>query len=174
MKKTNFFAGVALLSFLATMLVGASCSFTSASIDRITMSDNVDETTQEAIGSKTSFASDTGTVYASVKIKHAPADTIVKGSWFFNDELIGDKEVVVESDRWIGFRIAKAAFDPGEYRFRAEIENADKSQEITFTVVESSSPQLPAQDTLVPQDSTSAEAQTPTDQSELPATDSQY
>ena len=160
--------------FVAIAFVGASCSFSSAAIDEITITDKVDETTQEAIGSKTTLFSDAGTIYASAKVKNAPPDTVVKGLWYLNDDLLGEKEVTVEGTRWIGFRITKALFTAGEYRFRAEISGADRSQETTFTVQASEADAQELTPTTLPETDENANIQTPTDQSELPATDSQY
>ncbi len=147
--------------------LGASCSFGNAKIAQITMTDNVDDATQEAIGAaKTSFSSDAGTIFASVRITGVTDTTPLKGSWYLKDKLLGEKEIEVSSDRAIGFRLSQPAFEPGDYVFRVENERTHDKSEQSFSVTQSAKTPAPS----IQQ----ADEQTPKDDSELPATDSQY
>lgn len=116
------------------IFLGAGCSFSTAKIENITITDKVDEKTQEAKGSKTTFQTDAGIIYASTKVKNAPSDTKVKGAWYKDSTLIGESEVTMSGTNFVGFKIEKKPFDAGDYTFKASIDGTDEKKETTFKV----------------------------------------
>lgn len=120
---------------LFVVLAAASCSFSTANIDSITLTEKIDDTTQEAIGThKSSFDPNVGTIYASTKVTNAPSETKVKGEWFYNGTSIGSTDVEMDGTRFVGFKITKGLFDSGEYSFKASIADSDVSKEVNFSI----------------------------------------
>lgn len=84
MKKGAVYAALLLLILLTWLMMGASCSFTTANVKNALMTTGIDENYQP-VDSVTEF--DVGSIaYLSAELRNAPDDTTITFIWYFEDE----------------------------------------------------------------------------------------
>ncbi len=84
MKRAAVYASVLMLFLLTWLMMGASCSFSSANVKNALMTTAVDENNQP-VDSVTEF--DVGaTAYLSAELHNAPDDTTITFAWYYEGE----------------------------------------------------------------------------------------
>ncbi len=84
MKRAAVYASVLMLFLLTWLMMGASCSFSSANVKNALMTTAVDENNQP-VDSVTEF--DVGaTAYLSAELHNAPDDTTITFVWYYEGE----------------------------------------------------------------------------------------
>lgn len=134
MKKRKLFVCLAVLGILlaAFLLMGASCSASSANIQNAVMSTAVDED-GKPVDSVTEFAENTS-VYASVELHNAPDDTNVTFVWYAGDQKLDSVTVTnTETDQYMDSHIA--ALPSGSYTVEVFVDEREKADAtLQFTV----------------------------------------
>jgi len=133
------FYAVSLLCFLA-LLTGCEASFnvSTASLSEAVLALRVDAETQAPVEKAGTITPDTQTIYATVKVSTAPADTKVKAVFFYRedtDRQIAEDTVVAQGTQYVSFSLSPPAngWPVGEYRVQFYLNDQAKN-ELRFSV----------------------------------------
>lgn len=132
---------VLFLALVCLALAGCEASFqlTTAGLSEPAISTAVDLNTKAPLEVATIFPADTKTLYATVKVKNAPADTAVKAVFYYLEgsrQEIAEDTVKADGSRYIGY-----AFNPPESGWpvgRYEVEfvlNGEVKEKAGFSIV---------------------------------------
>jgi hypothetical protein len=140
--KSRVFLSVALvlLTLLVVMPLGGcefSCSVSTASLSEATMCTAVDEASRP-LDSTDVFSADIPEIFCSVKLSHAPEDTVVKAEWYFVEEgtdyYIAEYELTADGTLYLSFSLTSAeAFPTGDYKVVLYLDGEEKLS-LPFTV----------------------------------------
>lgn len=123
------------------MLAGCEASFnlSTASLSEPAMSTAVDGNTKEPLEKATLFPADVKTLYATIKLKSAPADTAVKAVFYYlegNKQQIAEDTVSAEGGRYLSFSLnpPESGWPVGRYAVEFQLNNEVKER-IEFSLV---------------------------------------
>ncbi|TAK13233.1 MAG: hypothetical protein EPO35_10550 [Acidobacteria bacterium] len=103
---------IATIVLAAATLAGceAQCSVSTAKLSEETMASAINPDTKAPVTKAVTFAPDTGTIYATVKLSNAPEGTKVKATFHYlegGDRQIFDYEMTSEGTRYIAFSLTR-------------------------------------------------------------------
>lgn len=129
------------LAALALILAGCEASFnlSAARLSDPAMSTAIDTTTKAPLEKATIFPADVKTLYATVQIKGAPADTGVKAVFHYlegNKQQIAEDTVKTEGSRYVSFTLnpPETGWPVGRYEVEFLLNNEVK-EKIGFSIV---------------------------------------
>lgn len=120
MKRKKLFVTVivllALMTILATSLIGCSCSASTASLSEATMCRSVDPQTKKPVAKADFFTPDSPEIICSVKVSNAPLDTKVTAVWVYIQGEVEDLEnyeideysLVGSGTRYLSFSLTRS------------------------------------------------------------------
>ena len=116
----------------------AQCSVSTASLSEATMASSVDPETRQPLTPATSFPADTGNIYATAKLSHAPDDTKVKVTFHYledGEQQITDAEVTADGTRYVMFTLSPptAGWPIGKYETRFYLNGEEKTR-VPFSI----------------------------------------
>ena len=124
LKRAAVYAAVLMLFLLTWLMMGASCSFSTANVKNALMTTAIDEN-YNPVDSVTGF--DTGsTAYLSAELHNAPDDTTITFVWYYDGEELDCVSVDNQgmSDTMISSNIAVP--QAGDYSVEVYIDDRDK------------------------------------------------
>lgn len=123
------------------MLTGCEASFnlSTASLSEPAMSTAVDGNTKEPLEKATLFPADVKTLYATIKLKSAPADTAVKAVFYYlegNKQQIAEDTVSAAGGRYLSFSLnpPESGWPVGRYAVEFQLNNEVKER-VEFSLV---------------------------------------
>ena len=137
MKRRRLFGYLSILAVLvcAFLLMGISCSVSTANIQNATMTTGVDEE-GKALDSVTEFPLNTD-VFVAAELRNAPDDTTITFKWYLENEQIGEYSLTnTLSDQYIqGYITADSMTQPGNYKVEIYVdEREEPDASLEFTV----------------------------------------
>ncbi|MFA6233093.1 MAG: hypothetical protein WC824_02740 [Bacteroidota bacterium] len=127
------------LAVLTLLLVMQACTFTTADIDRVVFSRQVDAETSEPLDETTSFHGSDAVLHCAVLMENTPTGTIVKAKWYVKtdggQEVLDTTEIALENSGWIDFNLTltKTNLPYGNYAVDLFIDGKFK-QTVPFTI----------------------------------------
>jgi hypothetical protein len=123
--RTFAIRAAALIVFAAPALAGceAECSVSTARLSDATMASAINPDTKAPVTNAVTFATDTATIYATVKLSNAPDGTKVKATFHYlegGDRQIFEYEMTSEGTRYLAFSLSRPTngWPAGQYETR--------------------------------------------------------
>lgn len=137
MRNKLFLGGIFSL-VLILILLGASCSYSSASLSDVTMASEINSETMEPVNKAETFTPTAEIIYAVVKLNNAPEETKIKAVWYYlegEETEIASKELTADGTRWLGFSLTKPTngWPEGKYKVDFYVDEVLKAT-VNFTV----------------------------------------
>ncbi len=124
---------------LVLLLAAQACNFTTAHIERVAFSRNINAETKEPLDETKSFHGSDAMLHCSVLMANTPEGTVVKARWYAKlektQEVLDTTEITLENSGWIDFNLSltKNSLPYGEYAVDLFI-NGEFAQTVPFTV----------------------------------------
>jgi hypothetical protein len=137
-KKITGYVAVAVVFLTAWLLMGASCSFSTANVKNALMTTEIDENTQP-VDNVTSFSLGSF-VYLSAELHNAPDDTTITVVWYYEgdelDRISFDNEGLTDT-MIMSYMPPEMVTQTGDYSVAVFIDDRDKPDAaVDFTVTE--------------------------------------
>ena len=132
-KKAALYAAVLFLFLLTWLLMGASCSFTTANVKNALMTTAIDESNQPA-DSVTEFDV-ASTAYLSAELHNAPDDTTITFVWYYEGEVVD--RVSIDNQGYSDTMLSSNMGVPQAGAYMVEVyidDREDPDQSVEFTV----------------------------------------
>jgi hypothetical protein len=110
------------LTALALLLIVQACTFTTANMERVVFSRQVNAETREPLDETTSFHGSDAVLHCAVLMANTPTGTMVKAKWYAKldggaQEVLDTTEIKLENSGWIDFNLSlsKTNLPYGDY-----------------------------------------------------------
>ncbi len=132
-KRTAVYAAVLALFVLTWLMMGASCSFTTANVKNALMTTAIDENNQP-VDSVTEYEAG-ATAYLSAELHNAPDETTITFVWYYEDEVVD--RVSVDNQGYSDTMLSSNMPVPQAGTYMVEVyidDREDPDQAVEFTV----------------------------------------